>query len=42
MQAIQESEIDQLRELTGFLNMEVRFAESYLGVMKEIKADWIE
>ena len=40
--AIQEEEIDQFRALTGFLDMEIRYAENYLEVMKGIKADWVD
>ena len=42
MHAIQENEIDQLRELSKFLEMETRFAEQYLDVLSGIKEDWID
>lgn len=42
MHAIQENEIDQLRELTKFLEMETRFAEQYLDVLGGVKEDWID
>jgi hypothetical protein len=42
MHAIQENEIDQLRELSKFLEMEIRFAEQYLDVLKVVKEDWID
>ena len=42
MHAIQENEIDQLRELSKFLEMEIRFAEQYLDVLKAVKGDWID
>ena len=40
MLAIQEEELDQLKELTGFLDMELRFAEQYLSVLKEARSEW--
>ena len=42
MHAIQENEIDQLRELSKFLEMEIRFAEQYLDVLRGVKDDWID
>lgn len=42
MHAIQENEIDQLRELSKLLEMEIRFAEQYLAVLKGVKEDWID
>lgn len=42
MLAIQENEIEQLRDLTNFLDMEMQFVEQYLQVLKEAKADWID
>ena len=42
MHAIQENEIDQLRELSRFLEMEIRFAEQYMDVLKGVKEDWID
>lgn len=42
MHGIQENEISQLRDLGGFLDMEIRFAENYLEVMKDVKADWVD
>jgi len=42
MHAIQENEIDQLRELSKFLEMETRFAEQYLDVLRGVKEDWID
>ncbi|KAF5327946.1 hypothetical protein D9758_016777 [Tetrapyrgos nigripes] len=38
--AIQENEIDQLRELTAFLDLEMNFVEQYLEVLKETKSEW--
>jgi len=42
MHAIQENEIDQLRELSKFLEMEIRFAEQHLDVLRSVKDDWID
>lgn len=42
MHAIQENEIDQLRELSKLLEMEIRFAEQYLDVLSGVKEDWID
>ena len=42
MHAIQENEIDQLRELSKFLEMETRFAEQHLDVLRGVKDDWID
>ena len=42
MLAIQEEELDQLKELTSFLDMETRFVEQYLAVLKEAKSDWLD
>ena len=38
--AIQENEIDQLRELTNALDLELNFAEQYLEVLKATKVNW--
>ncbi|KAJ7585082.1 hypothetical protein C8J56DRAFT_1166265 [Mycena floridula] len=40
MHDIQENEIDQLRELTSFLDLELNFVEQYLQVLKETKSEW--
>ncbi|KAJ7180971.1 hypothetical protein C8R46DRAFT_1071048 [Mycena filopes] len=40
MHAIQENEIVQLRELTGFLTLELNFVEQYLDVLKDTRANW--
>jgi len=42
MHAIQENEHGQLRELTTFLDFEINFVQSYLDVLKDVKADWQE
>ncbi|KAF8622263.1 hypothetical protein AX15_007140 [Amanita polypyramis BW_CC] len=40
MHAIQENEIAQHRELTGFLDMTINYVQQYLEVLMEVKADW--
>lgn len=40
MYSIQENEIDQTRELTAFLDLELNFVEQYLGVLKDLKSGW--
>ena len=40
MRAIQDNEINQLQEVTAFLNLETRFVQQYLDVLKETKVDW--
>ena len=42
MYAIQENELEQLRELTGFLDTEINFVQQYLDVLKEAKTNWID
>lgn len=42
MHAIQENEFNQLTELTSLIEIELNFAQSYLNVMKEVKADFQE
>ncbi|KAG6850381.1 hypothetical protein H0H93_013936 [Arthromyces matolae] len=42
MHAIQDQEMSQLRELTGFLDLEVNFVEQYLNVLKEVKDEWYD
>ena len=42
MHAIQENEIDQLRDLSKCLEMEIRFAEQYLDVLRGVKEDWVD
>lgn len=42
MCAIQEAEIDQLRDLTSLLDTELHFVEQYLEVLRETKAGWID
>ncbi|KAJ4485759.1 hypothetical protein J3R30DRAFT_1404979 [Lentinula aciculospora] len=40
MQLIQENEIDQTRELTAFLDLELNYVEQYLEVLKDVKSEW--
>ena len=40
MYAIQENEIAQHRELTGFLDMKINYVQQYLEVLMEVRADW--
>ncbi|KAG5643177.1 hypothetical protein DXG03_001381 [Asterophora parasitica] len=42
MHVIQEKEIDQLRDLTAFLDLEIGFVEQYLNVLKEVKEGWYD
>lgn len=42
MYAIQENELDQLRDLTSFLDMELHYVEQYLEVLRETRAGWID
>lgn len=40
MHAIQESEIDQQRELSNMLDIELNFVRQYLEVLEETRSDW--
>ncbi|KAF9476906.1 BAR-domain-containing protein [Pholiota conissans] len=40
MHAIQENEHNQLHELTLFLDLEMNFVQSYMDILKDVKADW--
>ena len=40
--AIQENEIDQQRELTNFLDLELNFAEQYVEVLHDVKMNWVD
>ncbi|KAG1740594.1 hypothetical protein EDB19DRAFT_1851451 [Suillus lakei] len=42
MQAIQENEIQQLRELTSFLDLKLSFAKQYHEVLQDVKANWCD
>ncbi|KAJ3922203.1 hypothetical protein F5877DRAFT_75460 [Lentinula edodes] len=40
MHLIQENEIDQTREMTAFLDLELNYVEQYLEVLKDVKSEW--
>jgi hypothetical protein len=40
MERIQDGEMDQFKDLGRLLDMELKFAESWVEALKEIKADW--
>jgi hypothetical protein len=40
MHAIQENEIEQLHELTAFLDLEMHFVAQYAEVLTSVKAEW--
>ncbi|KAF9265080.1 BAR-domain-containing protein [Marasmius fiardii PR-910] len=40
MHQIQEYEIDQMRELTALLDIELNFVEKYAEVLREVKSEW--
>lgn len=42
MQAIQENEIQQLRELTSFLDLQLNFAKQHYEVLQDVKANWCD
>jgi hypothetical protein len=42
MQAIQENEIQQLRELTSVLDLELNFAKQYYEILQDVKANWCD
>jgi hypothetical protein len=42
MQAIQENEIQQLRALTSFFDLELNFAKQYYEVLQDVKANWCD
>jgi len=42
MQVIQENEIQQLRELTLFFDLELHFAKQYYEVLQDVKANWCD
>ena len=42
MYAIQENELEQLRDLTSFLDNEVHFVEQYLEVLRDVKSNWVD
>jgi len=42
MTAIQDREIDQFKDLSQFLEMETKFIQSYLEILKDLKRNWID
>ncbi|KAH8108358.1 BAR-domain-containing protein [Phellopilus nigrolimitatus] len=42
MDAIRDNDAASRRELKNFLELETRFVEQYLEVLKEVKAEWLE
>jgi hypothetical protein len=42
VRAIQEREIDQIRDLSSLLDGELKFAEQYVKILKEAKSGWAE
>ncbi|KAJ3574032.1 hypothetical protein NP233_g2039 [Leucocoprinus birnbaumii] len=40
MEMIRSDDALHLRELTAFLDLEINFAQQYLEVLKDVKADW--
>ncbi|KIP06763.1 hypothetical protein PHLGIDRAFT_128090 [Phlebiopsis gigantea 11061_1 CR5-6] len=42
MYAIQENELEQLRDLTSLLDNEMQFVEQYLEVLRDVKANWVD
>ncbi|KZV86090.1 BAR-domain-containing protein [Exidia glandulosa HHB12029] len=41
MIAIQENEVQQWHDLTAFLDVQLKFAMDYVGIVQDIKRDWI-
>jgi hypothetical protein len=42
MTAIQDREIDQFKDLSQFLDMETKFIQAYLEILKDLKRKWID
>jgi hypothetical protein len=40
MDAIQQNEIDQIRELGLFLDNELNYAEQYAQILRDVKDSW--
>jgi hypothetical protein len=40
MRSIQDNEVNQMHELTKFLDLEINFVQQYLDVLKDTKAEW--
>ncbi len=41
MHAIQDNETTQLRELTNFLDLEIKFVSQYLETLMEVREEWV-
>lgn len=42
MTSIQDREIDQFKDLSQFLEMETKFTQAYLEILKDLKRNWID
>ena len=42
MDLIREGEINQFRDLTAFLELELNYTAQHLKVLQELKKEWIE
>jgi hypothetical protein len=42
MEKIQDGELEQFRDLSRLLDMEMKFVEGWLDTLREIKDDWPE
>ncbi|OBZ74901.1 hypothetical protein A0H81_05169 [Grifola frondosa] len=42
MYAIQENEVQQLRDLTAFLDLEISYVQEYMEVLLGVKAGWVD
>jgi SWI/SNF-related matrix-associated actin-dependent regulator of chromatin subfamily D len=40
IKAIQQNEIDQIRELGSFLDNELSYAEQYTQILRDVKDNW--
>ena len=40
IEAIQQNEIDQIRELGSFLDNELNYAEQYAQILRDVKDNW--
>lgn len=40
MKKIQDGEMDQFKDLSRLLDMELKFAESWASALRDIKAEW--
>lgn len=42
MTSIQDREIDQFKDLSHFLEMETKFTQAFLEILKDLKRNWID